>query len=85
MLDANQALSWIVFIRDKDKFEKKYPHLKIEVIEHLPWLSYILSGGVTRKSLIPKFLAPFIILIDNALAFLRPLCGLSWHIRIRKV
>jgi len=84
MLDSNQALSWIVFFRDKKKFEEKYPSLVVEAWSYLPWLSYILSGGVTKESYIPSFLNPIIYLLDKLLTPFNFLGALHWHIRIRK-
>jgi len=52
LLDANGALAWIVFIRDLNKFESAYPHLKIESYRiHTP-LMYWLSGGLKNWNLI---------------------------------
>ncbi len=54
MSDANGALPWIVFYRDRKKFDKQFPHLKIRSITpHTP-LRYLLSGGVSMKSLVPQ-------------------------------
>ena len=30
MLNSNQALTWIVFDRDRDRFEREFPMLKLE-------------------------------------------------------
>lgn len=84
MMDANQALSWIVFIRDREIFQREFPNLHIEVIEYLPWLSYLLSGGVTKRNLVPNFLSKLIILLETILTPTRPFFALHWHIRIRK-
>ena len=85
MNDSNQALSWIVFIRDKDIFEKEFPHLKIEILEYLPWVSYLLSGGVTKRNIIPNFLVKPILWLEKNFIPLRPLFSLHWHIRIKKI
>ena len=51
---ANSALPWIVFERDRIIFEKKFPEWKIEEITlHTPF-RYLLSGGVSLKSLTPE-------------------------------
>jgi SAM-dependent methyltransferase len=36
MMDSNQALSWVVFIRDRAQFETKFPALKIERLSFTP-------------------------------------------------
>jgi SAM-dependent methyltransferase len=51
--DANGALAWIVFQRDKKKFETLYPRLRIvEYRRHTP-LYYWFSGGLKSWTLIP--------------------------------
>ena len=56
MMESNQALSWMVFVRDRDRFEKLFPGLVIEEFAFTPWLAYLISGGVTMRDLIPRFL-----------------------------
>lgn len=51
---SNQALPYIVFERDFDKFEKLFPNLKIKKIDYHSPISYLFSGGVSMKSLIPN-------------------------------
>jgi SAM-dependent methyltransferase len=50
---ANGALPWIVFERDRGRFEAKFPEWRIEAIELLMPFSYLLSGGVSLRSLAP--------------------------------
>ena len=51
--DANGALAWIVFYRDRSKFEREFPRLDIAAIQpHTP-LRYWLAGGLKRWSLLP--------------------------------
>jgi SAM-dependent methyltransferase len=84
MMDANQALSWIVFVRDRERFARRFPLLELEATDWLPWFSYVLSGGVTRRNLVPGFLVPAVRLADTLLSPLDPLMALHWHLRIRK-
>lgn len=84
MMDSNQALSWMVFVRDKKRFEAEFPMLEIEETSFTPWLTYLLSGGVTKKYLIPGFLEPLIHLAEKILVPLRPVFALHWHIRLRR-
>lgn len=50
---SNQALPYIYFERDRKKFETEFPTLKIQSIKyHTPFV-YLLSGGVSKKALVP--------------------------------
>lgn len=81
---ANQALTWIVFCRDRAAFDAEFPELQVECIERLPWLAYLCSGGVTRRNLVPKPVAAAIAGLDAMSPLAGSLCALHWHIRIRK-
>jgi len=60
MSGANGALPWIVFERDKEKFQQLYPSLKINFIRYHSPLKYLLSGGVSYRAIVPGFSYPFI-------------------------
>lgn len=55
---ANTALPWIVFVRDRRKFECDFPLLKIERIRPFLPFCYLLSGGMSMRSLMPAFTYP---------------------------
>jgi SAM-dependent methyltransferase len=52
---ANGALPWIIFARDRDKFEQEFPRWRIELIKPMMPLRYLLSGGVSLRSLVPAW------------------------------
>jgi hypothetical protein len=52
---ANGALPWIVFVRDRKRFEAEFPALAIEEIRPFLPFRYLLSGGVGMRSLMPDF------------------------------
>ena len=52
---ANSALPWIVFQRDRTLFEERCPGLAIESIAVERPLTYLLSGGVSLRTLMPGF------------------------------
>jgi SAM-dependent methyltransferase len=62
---ANGALPWIVFERDRKKFEEKFPNLKIESISFRNPFTYLISGGVSYRQLLPDFMFPVVNMIDN--------------------
>ena len=63
--DSNIALPWIVFFRDRKKFSRLFPRLKVANIEcHTPFL-YILSGGLTWPQMLPTFAYPILSKIEE--------------------
>ena len=55
LTDANIAIPWIVFCRDRAEFERDFPCLEIkEMRPHTP-IRYLLSGGVSQRQLVPTF------------------------------
>ena len=50
---SNQALPWIIFERDRELFEKEFPALSIKKIQPLMPFRYLVSGGVSLRSLMP--------------------------------
>lgn len=52
---ANIALPWIVFERDRERFERDYPQWKIRKISLGMPFRYLLSGGISTVSLMPGF------------------------------
>ena len=68
---SNQALPWIVFVRDRRRYEELFPGLPIESINlHTP-LRYLVSGGFTGRQMLPGFLYPPMRFVDEVV--LRPL------------
>lgn len=53
---ANGALPWIVFERDRAIFEAQFPQWRIVGIEPMMPISYLLSGGVSLRALIPGWM-----------------------------
>jgi SAM-dependent methyltransferase len=51
--DANGALPWIVFDRDRKRFEEEFPHLKIKEVRPMMPFRYLVSGGVSMRALMP--------------------------------
>src|SRR5580765_6056702 len=84
MMDSNQALSWMVFVRDRQQFEAKFPTLRVEHTAFTPWFTYLISGGVTMRDIIPHFLTGLLFGMEWLLTPLRPLFALHWHLRLRK-
>jgi SAM-dependent methyltransferase len=50
---ANGALPWIVFKRDREVFKRDFPDWHIDRVEPIMPLRYLISGGVSMRTLIP--------------------------------
>ena len=85
MNGANQALSYIIFIRDKKLFEKRYPNLKI-VHQELAgnYLRYLLSGGLNFRQLLPDSLNGLIRQAEKVISPLNKWIALHHIVVIRK-
>lgn len=82
---ANGALPWIIFYRDRKKFEKKFPFLKILNLKpHTP-LRYLLSGGVSFRQLAPSFSYDLIKGLETLLSPLNRYLGMFLTIEIEKI
>jgi SAM-dependent methyltransferase len=50
---ANGALPWIVFERDRAQFEREFPEWKLALVRPMMPFRYLLSGGISLRSLMP--------------------------------
>ena len=82
MKGANQALSYIIFQRDRKIYENKFPELEI-VYENVlgNYVRYLISGGLNFKPLLPPFLFPLLKFCENLFSPLRFVFGL-FHIYV---
>lgn len=64
--DANGALPWILFERDRKRFEAEFAGLKIEEIRPMMPFRYLVSGGVSMRNLMPGFTTPLWRLVEKA-------------------
>lgn len=64
---GNDALPWNIFVRDRAKYDRSYPGLAVESVTPHTFLSHLLSGGVTLRSLIPSQLMPSVQRLENGL------------------
>lgn len=82
---SNQALPYIYCIRDKEKFQKEFPHLRIKkIVYHTPF-KYILSGGVSRHALLPNWSYKIISFVEMLCAPLMKQIALFNTITIERI
>jgi SAM-dependent methyltransferase len=55
---ANGALPWMVFERDRAKFEAEFPELRVHSIQRLMPFRYLICGGISMRNLMPGFTFP---------------------------
>lgn len=85
MNGANQALSYIVFERDRAEFERSFPRLRIVHQETCGnYLKYIFSGGLNFRQLWPNWATPLLSLIQTLLSPLNRWMALHHVVVIRK-
>ncbi|MBN2120587.1 MAG: methyltransferase domain-containing protein [Candidatus Omnitrophica bacterium] len=81
---ANGALPWIVFYRDRIRFSKEFPRLKILKLEpHTPFM-YIASGGVLTTQLLPSFTYNALKALERALSCFNSSLGMFLTISLKK-
>jgi SAM-dependent methyltransferase len=86
MEKANQALSYIYFVKHKKKTHKKFPKLKIVHISVFNnYLRFLISGGLNFKKILPDiFLLP-IKIFEKILTPLKKIFGIHYLIVIKRV
>lgn len=85
MNGANQALSYIVFTRDRARFEREHPGLELVHEEQCRnGLKYLLSGGLNFRQLCPDALSPLVSAIERLMSPLRRWLALHHVVVIRK-
>lgn len=81
---ANGALPWIIFERDKSEYARLFPGLQIESITYHTPFRYLLSGGVSFRSLVPSWAYGFFKGIDKTLAGLSKQFSMFMTIKLKK-
>lgn len=85
MSGANQALSHVIFDRDRTLFERTHPALEVvhrDVLRN--WIRYLASGGLNYRPIVPQFASPALRLLETAVSPLRRVLGLHRVIVLRK-
>ena len=84
MIGANQALSYLVFVRDRKKFERENPGFRIiETVTISSGLRYILTGGLNFRRIAPKFVFPALAKLEKRLTVVN-FFAIHWLIVLEK-
>ena len=85
MSDANQALSYVVFKRERARFESMFPELELVAMEPIGnYVRYLASGGVNFRQLLPDASIPLLKGIESTLWPMRSWLALHHVIVIRR-
>jgi len=68
---ANGALPWILFARDRAALEREHPEWSVARVAPFMPFRYLVSGGVSRRSLMPAMATPLWRALERALDPLR--------------
>lgn len=82
---ANMALPYIIFIRDANQFQQKFKNLRIVSFIYHDFLRYTLSGGLSYKPFVPKFLYCPIDFMEWLMKPLMPVLGHNMLVTIQKI
>ncbi len=67
MTTANMAMPWIIFFRDRAMYDSTFPELPVSRIQLHTIALYVLSGGVSMRSLLPGFLFGPLLVLERML------------------
>ena len=82
---ANSAIPWIIFYRDRLRFEEEFPSLKILKLKpHTPF-RYLVGGGISMRQFLPSFTYNVVKGIEMILSPLNRYLGMFLTIEIEKV
>jgi SAM-dependent methyltransferase len=81
---SNQALPYIYFERDREKFEKQFPRLHINSIRYHTPIRYLISGGVSMRPLVPSWSFGFFTFLERICAPFSRSLGMFATIELEK-
>jgi SAM-dependent methyltransferase len=81
---ANGALPWILFERDRQRFERECRDWRVERVTPMMPVVYLLSGGVSLRSLLPGWSFEPIRGVERALAGWNRYVAMFAHVVLRR-
>lgn len=82
---ANIALPWIIFQRDRKRFESEFPQWHLRTVKLMMPFSYIVSGGVSLRSLSPGWSYGLWSTLEHTLRPLMPKLAMFAQIVLQKL
>jgi SAM-dependent methyltransferase len=81
---ANGALPWILFARDRERFEAELPQWRLERLHPLMPFRYLVSGGVSMRQLAPGWSFGAWTLLERALEPAMGTLAMFAHVVLRR-
>jgi len=81
---SNQALPTLVFFRQLDDFCRRWPNLHVLERDRFAFVLYPLSGGFSRRSLVPSALSRPLSSVERVLAPLAPMLAFRCLVVLEK-
>lgn len=82
--DANMAMPYIIFKRDRLLFQRKFVNLKIRSVVYHDFLRYAFSGGLSYQPFVPRILYGLVNFIEFMVKPLMPVLGSNMIVVIEK-
>jgi len=81
----NGALPWILVERDNGLFCRRFPEWRISLVTPMMPLVYLLSGGVSLRSLMPTWTYQWIRRMEGSITGMERKCGMFAFIIIERL
>lgn len=81
---ANGALPWIVFVRDRARFQAGWPTLQVTRLDHWAPFRYLASGGVSMRQIVPTPLYPVVKAVEAVTAPLHGQLGMFMRVVVER-
>jgi SAM-dependent methyltransferase len=81
---ANGALPWIIFHRDRERFDREYPEWHVKTVEPDMPVSYLLSGGVSMRSFAPGWMFGLVRGIERSMTAWMDFCAMFVKIQMER-
>ncbi len=81
---ANGAIPWMIFVRDRSVFEHEFPRLRVVSLRNHTPMRYLISGGLTLRQLMPGFAYPAVRALEYLLSPANNLLGMFMTVIIEK-
>ena len=81
---ANGALPWILFVRDRERFERELPTWRLRSVAPMMPLLYLVSGGISQRNLMPAASFPLWRGLERALSPWRERLAMFAHVVLER-